>query len=229
MARIVYSALVDSIRGSIGGTTFQQNAYGYTVKKKPNTINPNTPLQNRQKRHFSKATRAWRDLEQSQRDDWNTWAAAYPQYAKYNPSAVLAGYAVFTRTHVYRFMHGITSIKTNPSYVILSEDTINLSLKLDTGVLYLDVDSLLNDEFWVCLYFMSRPFSVSQTFIGTKCKFVISSENSDGSLNVTALYLAIFGLVPAVGQSLAVDLIMFNADNGQLVARQQNLITVESA
>ena len=97
MARIIYSGLIESIRGSIAGTTFQANAYGYTIKKKPNIINPNTASQNLRKSYLAKAVRQWRSFIQATRDSWDTFASTYPQYSQHNPSAQLSGYAVFTK------------------------------------------------------------------------------------------------------------------------------------
>ena len=76
MARIIYSALVTQIKGSVGGTTFQSNAYGFTIKNKASVVKPRTMLQERSKKFFASATGAWRKLSQTNRDTWVSWAAA---------------------------------------------------------------------------------------------------------------------------------------------------------
>ena len=68
MARITYSGLVTSIRGKVGGTVFQANAYGHTVKNSPNMVRPNTPDQQLSKVILSKAVKLWSEISQPERD-----------------------------------------------------------------------------------------------------------------------------------------------------------------
>lgn len=225
MARIIYTALVESIRGSIAGTTFQRNAYGYTVKKKPNMINPNTPDQQFQKTIFARAVRAWNQLTTAQRADWDTWASTYPQYAKNNPSSQLSGFAVFTKVHVYRFMTERV-VKTNPEYTQYAQDTIDVNVTLAAGVLRLDIDSVLESEEWWCLFFISRPFSDAQNFVGSKPKFVYYSTNVSDTPDITTVYTNKYGSLPSIGQKLAVDLQMYGEENGQVLARESFIVTV---
>lgn len=225
MARIVYSALIESIRGSIGGTTFQKNAYGYTVKKKPNMCRPNTPDQQVQKIYFSRAVNAWQNLTNAQRTDWNTWASTYPQYAKHNPTSQLSGFAVFTRVHVYRFMTG-EAIDTNPSYFDYNEDTLTFTVTLAAGVLRIVVDSLLEEESWRIPLFISRPFSDSQNFVGTRVRYVSWTTSADQSKDITAAYVAKYGILPAVGQKLAVRAICYGDGTGHVLAPQDTVLDV---
>ena len=228
MARIVYSGLIESIRGSIAGTTFQKNAYGYTVKKKPNIISPNTSLQNRQKKYLALATQAWGELTTVQRADWDTWASTYPQYAKHNPSSQLSGYAVFTRTHVFKFMSG-QSVTTNPAYSLAPADTVVSGLISDAGVLTHTIDSVTDDEAWRILVFISRQFKGSQNFVGTKPKFIDWTTNDDQQNVITDEYTAIYGTIPVAGDRCAVDLQLFNEGNGQIAARQSDIVTVTAS
>lgn len=226
MARIIYGALVESIRGSIGGTTFQRNAYGYTVKKKPNMIKPNTSWQQAQKIYFSQAVTAWNALTAAQRADWDSWASTYPQYAKYNPTSQLSGYAVFVRTHCYRFMAGLP-VDTNPTFTTFAAATATISLEVAGGALTLVATDTNGNEDYRIMYFFSRPFSGSQNFIGTKTRF-FTEEPSVGALHwdVTAAWQAKFGTIPAVGQLVAWRVVFFGDGNGQVLAAQEGIDTV---
>jgi hypothetical protein len=225
MARIVYSALIESIRGSIGGTTFQKNAYGYTVKTKPNMCKPNTQNQQAQKILFRLAVSAWTGLTNAQRADWDTWASTYPQYAKHNPTSQLSGFAVFTRVHVYRFMTG-EGIDTNPSYFNYNVDTLTFSVTLAAGVLRIVVDSLLEEESWRIPLFISRPFSDSQNFVGTRTRYVTWTTSADQSLVITSAYTDKYGILPAIGQKLAVRAICYGDGTGHVLAPQDTVLDV---
>jgi len=225
MARIKYSGLVDNIRGSIGGTTFQNNKHGYTIKRKPNMVHPRSPLQNARKASFVAAVKAWQQLSSAQRTDWNTWASTYPQYAKFNPTSQLTGYEVFVRNHSYIYMIGETPI-TAPAYVVNPTDTLTFSLELSGGVLSLDSVSTTKDAtFHVCM-FISRPFPDASNFIGTKTRYFYYFDNDDDNQNITSHYTALYGVLPSLGDRVALDYVQVSADNGQLIARIQGIYTI---
>jgi hypothetical protein len=225
MARIVYSALVQDIRGSIGGTTFQKNAYGYTVKKKPNIIKPNTPRQNRSKSYFGTCVRAWKELSDVNRQNWETYASTYPQYAKYNPSSQLSGFAVFVRQNVFCLIGGL-AILVNPSGAQIVSVVLSYTVTLAAGVLTVHQTCSNQDEEWDILWFISRPLGTAQNFVGSKCKYLRLESSMDIDRAVTSSYTSLFGALPAVGDRVAIDVITFNRLNGQNIARQSFIVTV---
>jgi hypothetical protein len=225
MARIKYSAIVDNIRGTIGGTTFQNNAYGFTAKKKPNIIIPNTPSQKRQQLYLSKAVRSWVSLTPAERTDWETWASTYPQYAKNNPSAQLSGQAVFTKVHVIRFMCGYTLL-TAPNYIAYPPDTISVTCTLAAGDLDLHFLSDTQDNFWICPIFVSRPLSGAQQFVGSKVRYISFFLNDTDDIDIDVQYIATFGKLPTVGSRIAVQIGFVGVDNGQFLARQSSIVTI---
>jgi hypothetical protein len=228
MARIKYSGLVDNIRGSIGGTTFQANAYGYTVKRKPNMIKPNSPDQNRSKVLFAKAVKAWKDLTSTNRSNWETYASTYPQYAKYNPDSELSGFAVFTKQHVFKFLCG-QIVKSDPVMSQIESDTITVTMTLIAGVLRYIIASLNDSEEWTVIIFISHPLGAAQNFVGSRTRYIANCDNVDGSHVITSQYIALYGSLPAVGNRVAIDLLAFNGQNGQNIARQTTICTVAAA
>ena len=225
MARIVYSALVESIRGSIAGTTFQKNKYGYSVKKKPNMVHPNTPRQQERKSIVSVVTRAWRDLTQSQRDLYDTFASSFPQYAKHNPSSQLDGYSVFVKynCHYYKI---IGSVRATITQAVPTTDVITYTVTNDSGVLKINMVSTEEDEAWECLFFMSRSLGATRKFVGSSPKYIGNLANSTQSLTITSLYTSIYGAVPAVGALVALDVVLISGDSPFVLARDSQIYTV---
>jgi len=226
MARIVYSALVTSIRGSIGGTTFQNNAYGFTIKNKPNVIRPNTPNQELRKLALSRAVKSWAGLSDAERSDWNTWAAANPQFAKHNQSSVLSGYAVFTRSMVFLMIGtGLSAvIVTAPSYTIIPLDTVTWTVS-DAGQPFtITSDWVIGDGSLQALVYATRQFLGSQTFIGSAGRFIIELSTTDATTNIGSEYAAIFGREPALAESFWLSWVLYNPLNGQVFARSNQLL-----
>ena len=225
MARIIYGALVDSIRGSIGGTTFQRNAYGFTCKRKPNMVRPWTADQRIMQAAFSRAVKAWKEAESSTRINWETWAGVNPQYAKHNPSSVLTGFACFVKWHVQWFIGGMTTIDTNPMLTIPTVSPVTVKLILATGVFTLDLTTA-GGESWNLNYSLSRPLGSAQHFIGTKTRFIKRMTDITGTFDITNLYTAKYGSLPKVGDRIAVDTVPYMEDAGAVLSRSQQIITV---
>jgi hypothetical protein len=226
MARIKYSALVENITGSIQGTTFQRNAYGYTVKGKPNMVNPNTTRQNARKRTFSAATQAWRDLSDSDRSAWEAYANAFPIPSRKNPDAYLSGLAAFTRWAGVQYQLN-TSPLNNPSGPQGTATIDEVTLVLSGGSLFANILSTTTEGPWNAFLYLSRPLSASQGFIKSWQRFVRAGpEASWGDEDITAIYTSIFGFVPPLGSLIGAQAVLLNTTNGQVLFGAPGVVTV---
>ncbi len=225
MARIIYSAIVENIRGSIAGTTFQGNKHGYTVKKKPNIVNPRTNSQALRKAGLSAATRAWRDLSTADRNSYNSYASTYPQYAKHNPSSQLSGYEVFVKWQALRFVLS-GNIADTPSFTQPAADSITYALKRDGAAFEITVSGSDGSGDWILAFFMSRPFTVSQNFIGSRTRYISNEDNTNGDKTVTSQYTSVFGSVPSVGDRVALDVTLIGLAAPVVLARDSQIYTV---
>jgi hypothetical protein len=227
MARIKYTALVESIRGSIGGTTFQANAYGFTIKAKPNMLNPNTQRQNNAKAIFSTVAQRWRNLSNANRAAWDAYANAFPIPSRKNPDSYLSGYAAFVR------WHGLMATGTgftldNPSgpqgTVFSGLPTVSLS----AGDLRVIPDIAFTEGPWYTFAFMTRPLSPTQTFIKSWLRFVAAVDESLApDFSVTLGYERAFGFLPADGDLVGIQLAYINTTNGQVLWYPADIRTVQ--
>lgn len=106
MARIIYNAVVSSINGSVSGTTFQKNAFGFTIRKKPQPVNPKSVLQSNRRTVFADITKTWNLLTDAQRALWNSVLTNYPTYARYAPSVIINGRMLFIKYNAIRMAAG---------------------------------------------------------------------------------------------------------------------------
>ncbi len=216
-ARIKYTALVDNIRGSIQGTTFQRNAYGFTIKGKPNMVNPNTSRQRSRKNQFSQATQQWKNLTDGERSAWDTYAATFPIPTRSNPDSYLNGFNAFARWHGVAQLGGGTVLLPDPAGAqgtVLSEVG---TLQLVTGELHYLSDVVTTEGPWRGIVFMSRPLSPTQRYVKSWTRFIrAGNEALLADVDVSAQYLQVYGALPAVGQLIGMRITWFNTTNGQV-------------
>lgn len=174
---------------------------------------------------FTRAVKAWKEADASTRTNWETWASVNPQYAKHNPSAVLSGFACFTKWHMYRFLDG-GAVDNAPALVIPAAPPITIKLILAAGVLSIDITVPNGVESWNIAFFASRPFGGSQNFIGTKTRYMLNGTDLTGAFPITAEYTAKFGSLPVLGNRVAIDYVRFMESGGEVRSRIQEVVTV---
>jgi len=226
MARIIYGALVTSIRGSIQGTTFQRNAYGYTVKGKPNMVRPNSFDQNDAKARFSASNQAWRTLTDTDRSAWNTYANTYPIPSRLNPDAYLSGLAAFVRYHGVKSQYDPT-ILADPAGAQGVAVINSLDLYISMGGLFIDVDATLTEGPWVALVYISRPLKPTQSFRRSVIRFLTAAAGAIlPTIPLTIQYNAKFGSLPATGDYVGVQVVLINDSNGQVLFGSGTILIV---
>lgn len=230
MARIVYSGLVNSIRGSIGGTTFQKNAYGYTIKNKPNMIKPNTFDQQVIKQYFLQCIQDWTTLSFATQSDWNTYAATYPVYSKHNPSSQLSGYNLFVKWNALRLISGnpIVEMPSGDRYVF---PAIAVAVKThgepaDAMELLFGVDSA--NQSIMAIVYLSRPVKDSKNFVGSIPKLIHSFGLTNTPVYLQTIYYPIFGTLPVAGEFILCRITFFDIDAAQIYPTFSAKLTVGS-
>jgi hypothetical protein len=218
MARIKYTALVESIRGSIQGTTFQRNAYGYTVKGKPNMVNPNTLLQVYSKQSFSFITKQWRALTETNRSQWEAYAASFPIPARLNPDSNLNGFNYFVKYHSIRNQDGVNFILSNPGNTQETIDFEGGDLILGGGAIAYEGSASNSGGTWRIYLYSTQAIPFGQEYIRNTPKFINYDAISPSfSVDMTAQFTALYGQLPAVGEWLGLKVILIRTDNAQMI------------
>lgn len=94
MAIIKLGTMVVGIRGTMGGITFSANGAGPYAKTWQRPPRPTKTLQSTRQQAFSEFAARWTTLTDTQRDDWNDWAAADapPRTNSLGETILLTGY-----------------------------------------------------------------------------------------------------------------------------------------
>lgn len=219
MARIIYSALVDSIAGSIKGTTFQRNAYGFTVKGKPNQVNPTRLAQQLNKQTFASNARKWRTLSDANRTKWESYAASFPLPTRLNPSANLNGFNYFLKYHNWASITDPSVLLSDPGSTQNAFEIDQVELIISGGDLFCEVTMISSDSTMRMLVFLTTPIPMGREFINITPRFVGNANESSGSFsaNVQTKYEEVFGQSAQVGDWLGLKLVFYRSDNAQMV------------
>lgn len=218
MARIIYTGLVSNINGSIAGTTFQRNAYGHTIKKKPNIVNPNRPKQSVIKANMQIVSGAWLTLTPAVRSAWAAYALSFPVASRLNPSSFLSGHALFNRINLFRLAAGNNVFSTSPSMVADSilPPTIEVNRVGATLIYFNDYASSLNNMQVVC--FLSGRVKPTQLYDRTKTRFMGNFKATiTDHVDVAAPYIAQFGVLPSTGDNIFLRTVYYSLVNGQMI------------
>lgn len=204
MAIIQFGALVAGIRGTLGGVTYSGNGAGAYIKSWARPTNPRTQAQESVRAQASAIGAWWRSLSQSQRDDWNTWAAngAQVQYNVFGEPYFLSGAQFGGRVNRWRQSAGLAFRNDEPTDSWPVAPTLSaLAAQIDTGVFSL-VLTYPSAEWAAGEYliaFATRTFGRGAARPGRGWRLIAAIESpGDTSQHLTDEFTDIFG-EPAAG------------------------------
>ena len=179
MARIKYSALVTAINGTSGGTTFQRNLYGNTLKNKPAMNIPRTSYQNQMKVIMQTVAGRWRNLTNAQRQSWVNYVNTYPTPTRLNADAYLNAFNFFMKYNELRARAGQPVLET----VSLTQNGISIT---DVGMSFDGLDyyhefapGLISPN-WYIIVFISQRIQGFTTPKTNRTRFIRSYNNLAG-------------------------------------------------
>lgn len=210
MARIIYSGLVTGIHGSVGGSTFQSNAFGFTVRNKPNITRLNSLSQNERKRKLDYVTKGWGTLTQIQRDQWTAFAIAHPQRSIHNPDAILNGFQFFVKWNLVETMF-VSTFRASPSEGSFSLPTLNPYLAIAGSVLNFNPNPSFTTYSLFANLYLSPPVKGYATYAKNKTRAIAFMDFGGGNTDITAAYTEKFGVIPAVNSFIFCELQLWSA------------------
>lgn len=104
MAIIKYAAGETPRRNKQKGFTFQRNNYGESMFPEARNDRTRNISQHAAMTNLQKAVRFWREMSAATKQNWNDFAAAYPQASRRNPATFLTGYQLFIKRNHYQFL-----------------------------------------------------------------------------------------------------------------------------
>lgn len=217
MAIVKFTAIVDEIRGSIGGTTFQRNAYGWSIKRKPNIIRPNTLRQQVSKTSFGSITRYWQTLTPTERTSWDTWATNHPLPSNKNPLVDIIGYNYFVKYHLIKFTTSSRVFRNSADVYLPSFTFTSFVLKADNlGQFRLVFNYNSNSSVIMPLFFLSPPLDESRSVPRLTPLFIYNSYQTSNistdrtvDISIAATYFSLYSTIPLINDWISVRIPLY--------------------
>jgi hypothetical protein len=217
MARIKYTGLIESINGSVDGTTFQRNAYGHTIKKKPNMVNPNRSKQQLNKGNLQYCAQQWAALTDPQRAAWVAYATAYPVPSRLNPAAYLSGHAVWLRTSLLRLLatYNVATDIIDPTQAALTPSFEGVT-RSGAELNFVDTSGAPGGDY-IVMFFASFPVKVTQLYDRSRTRYLgFLIMGMVDTIDLAAPYSSQFGILPETGDYIFTKVVYLNMNNGQV-------------
>ena len=131
MAKIKFGGLVSAASGKLAGNVFARNKGGSYVRNWARPTNPQTTDQQAQRTKLANKSAAWRNLTDTQRDSWKTWADDNPVLDRLGNSIQLTGAQAYSRVNINRDTAGdATTQSSTPSAPTFVADIISSTTAL---------------------------------------------------------------------------------------------------
>lgn len=199
--------MIDSIKGKIGGTSFQLGYAGNIVKTKQkaklSTVPKLVTRHQLKKSIYTFVSQQWRGLTDTQRTDWGTAAASFPATNRFGDVYTPSGYQLFMQFNtIAYFQNG--AITTATPVPITWPSLVGFSiLYLDPTQVKMDIPVTTSGN--TRLEVLATAQHSQGTMVGRGgYKYLGKYEtNSEGLLVLTDDYASIYQL-PKVGQRVTV-------------------------
>jgi hypothetical protein len=216
MARIKTSALISDISGKVGGSVFQRNQGGLSLRQQSGKINSNTLRSNIHRVNTSTIQTAWQSLTDDERNLWNTYAIYLGKKQKKNSSLLINGHQLFLNINSLRMDlapdNGLftPAILTTPILAPLPEPINIVSIERDGVALKINLDRAISNVYNVIICYLSRPIRASQMSAYIKMTLMKAPTNSGTDFECNAYYTGVYGRVPEVDEWLQTKIAIYD-------------------
>ena len=215
--------------GKHAGSCVQFYAQGTSIKNKNNPRYFRTALQDEYRLFLMIAVRAWRDMLPATRSNWISWASSFPQECRHNSDKNLSGYQLFIKRHYYLFLSSPDPLvfMTDPIPALYAFDTLSASCLISADSLILRCSFLLKTSKFFFALSLSSPQSLGSIYPSSRYRYIVSIPNSDQDIDITDIYISIFGKLPKLLDLLFFSFIAAGIDQGQFSKRVQSSLLVQ--
>jgi hypothetical protein len=223
MARVKFSALLSEINGSIGGSTFQRSAYGYSLRNKPIPVSKPTVLNQAIRQSFFQASRLWSNMSDVDRIFWRNAVEFYLPRSRNNKNSYLSAYSYFMQIVPMALFQNLSL-----SYFTKLEP-FDYRLKYSGNAWYASQIDIyyMGGAFgdYTCLVEASRPFATMVRF-DKKSLRLFNCLHSEQAVYLGQSYVDYYGALPSVGEFINLRLRVFGLNSPSITTVFEGCIQI---
>lgn len=230
MAIIKLSALAVDIIGRLGGTVFQRNSAGLSMRAQPGIKRSAVVQQQLNKGNMTTVQAAYRSLSVADLTLWTNYAIFLNKKQKKNILKSLSGQAIFIYQNQLRsiasaFVSGITPVIIETPTIQIDPGIITVvSVVRNFDDLSILLDRAIDTDVEFLMIKMSRPLTASQQSSYNKMVLIPYIEDSSEEQVITVGYTTIYGRIPTAGEFVNVQITLgLKESNGFSPLYQQRL------
>jgi len=217
VARVEFSSVVTSIRGKVGGSVFQRNRSGYSLKNKSNNVDSASVKQIASRVYMSQVHAAWRSMSENERNAWDIFANFKPVRNRNNSNVNLTGYQLFLKYNLIRLQAGYT-ILTTITYSQITNLAVDMSFLVASPAVFVAFLTLDFSDDYGCLLMTSAPRSSNYPLKAKSYKVLIPDAIDENALYLSDVFVKTYGKIPTNPSWLSYKLTIF--DIAQPVIRE---------
>jgi len=213
MARVKTTAIVSDIRGKLNGSVFQGNNGILSLRQYKVPCNRRTSAQEYQRNVMDSVQRAWRALSSSEQLIWDSYAAGLRKSSRNTATVFVSGHALFLKLNSYRLMCGY-AVFTAPQACGNSWTNVDWEVSNSSGSLLIVSSACVNPASTYYIIELSGAILPTQNFNSGLSRYIAVDWNVNSFFDVSESYIAAFGTVPAIGQTIWVKSTPIDAVSG---------------
>jgi uncharacterized protein (TIGR02145 family) len=229
MARIKFNTSADEFNGSIFGNTFYSGSKVSTIRNIATGKRAMSPAQALMSGYLIGADRHWRMLTDIERAQWNLFAVTYPQRSNRSPLVFLSGYELFVKRnqHYQIFSNHVPRFMASPVFVEYAIDTPTVAIYSGDDKLEIELTFTRSASDLDCFFTLSAPIHPARYYRPNGPRLIMVCKNVTQTIDITNIYLSIFGRLPDPFQVLNFNMFQAGDDNGQYFFPDQENIIIQ--
>ena len=212
MAKVKYSALLESMRNKLNGSVASRNRYGNYWRNKTSPINRQTEWQTAVRAQFANNSSAWRGLTPAQRESWNAASANFPFTDVFGDQLQLSGNSLYLKLNQNLQNMGESTISEPPQPAAVPDaGTVTVLATGGTVTVQASGTPGANGTFMI---YVAANVSPGKQYVKNLYKFVAVEADLSSPADITAAVTERFGSLTA-GTAVWAKVLIGDTTTGQ--------------
>ncbi len=225
MAIIKTSGLINDIKGSINGTTFQRSASGLVMRSKPSSVGRGTNSQLNVRNLNAQLNFYWSNLTDSQRAVWASFANFTNGIGKTNNAVNSAntGKTQFFAVNFWLLQYGKPYLVT-PSFVLPLEAFAPCPPFFTTSISLQNYVGTLDTTQQILVTRVSLPQQLATRTANTGFRTLVYEQVDGDTQSWFSAYEGVYGIQPVYGYKYWISLQVVNFVTGAISPESKQLV-----